>query len=476
MDFSKFVMLDIGEPTSDELLSALSVVDGRYAKKVWDLRQFCSEAGLQRLRTVVEIEWLLFLNHFNILPLKLNDEGKAIKEIYYNFSFDEAVRIKQLEKETNHDVKAVEYFIVEELKKLGLPELCPFVHILLTSEDVTNAAYGLMIYEVRERLVDELKKLIKMIEDYAKIWKAVPMLAHTHGQPASPTTVGKEFVNYAARLSDCLSNLTSLPIKVKWNGATGNFNAHRVVFPNRAWPELSYKFVEWKLGFVPLPLTTQTNNYAYLADILHQFKNISSVLIDFCQDMWFYISLDYLKQKLEPGEVGSSTMPHKVNPIDFENAEGNFGLAETNFGYLPSKLQKSRMQRDLSDSTVLRNLGTFFGWFLIGVKSTQKGLGKISINQTQLEKDLSDNPAIISEAIQQMMRRYGQTDAYEKLKEITRGQTADLKDLQNFVKQLQGVLPADAIFRLMELQPENYLGDAIELVENYFEEKKKKGE
>jgi len=470
INLNKFVPMDMERPTVTDRLSALSSVDGRYGNKTWELREFCSEAGLQRLRTAIEIEWLLFLRHFNFskLPELLQENSIAeLRNLYRNFTLDEAVQIKEFEKATNHDVKSVEYLVAKKLEMMGLGTVRSFVHILLTSEDVTNAAYALIIKQVRKRLIYHLRVLLTQIEECGKKWKAIPMLAHTHGQPATPTTVGKEFINFASRTREAITTLKDLPIKVKWNGATGNFNAHRITYPNRDWQNLSNCFARDWLGFEPLSFTAQTNNYAYLANILHQIKDICSIMIDFTRDMWLYISFDYLKQRPKEGEVGSSTMPHKVNPIDFENAEGNFELSEVNFGFLASKLQKTRLQRDLSDSTVLRNLGTFFGWFLIGVKSTIRGLSKIEINEVKLKDDLKKNPTVIAEAIQSVLRKHGVTDAYEQLKELTRGQVASLKGLKQFVS-LSSQLPPDAISRLRELLPKDYIGDATILVDDYF--------
>lgn len=448
-------------------LIALTPHDGRYANTTYVLANFCSEAGLQRLRTLVEIEYLIYFNQ-DVIDEKCADDLRCI---YRHFDETDAWRIKMIEKEINHDVKAVEYFISENLDEMmGLSQLKPRVHIFLTSEDVTNAAIGMMVYLVYEKVFCRgLKKLLYILSQCAKKWKHVPMLARTHGQPASPTTVGKEFAIYASRIMQIIESFDALPIKIKWNGASGNYNAHTAVDCNCDWIEFSKGFIS-HLGFGAELYTAQTNHYLYLANILHQYKNLCSVLIDLSRDMWLYISYDNFTLKLTEGEVGSSVMPHKVNPIDFENAEGNLELAEVNFGFLASKLQKSRMQRDLSDSTTLRNLGVHFGSCLIGVKSVIRGLGKIDVNEKKMYQDLNNNPEVLAEAIQSVMREYNIPNAYERLKSVTRGKAIDLNSLREFIASLKGELPDVAVNFLHSMVPSTYVGHATELVDHFLRE------
>lgn len=455
-------------PSIRSQLTALTPHDGRYVRSTYALSNFCSEAGLQRLRTLVEIEYLIYYCQDKISVECVGE----LRMIYKDFTVTDAERIKRIEKDTNHDVKAVEYFICEKLDEMGRADLEPRVHIYLTSEDVTNAAIGMMVHLVYDRIMrKELTNLLHTLMQLAQKWKHASMLARTHGQPASPTTVGKEFAIYASRIGQIIDHLDALPIKIKWNGASGNYNAHTAFDCERDWIEFSRDFIA-HLGFDAELYTAQTNHYLYLADILHQYKNLCSVLIDLCVDVWLYISYDNFKLKLKEGEVGSSVMPHKVNPIDFENAEGNLGLAEINFGYLASKLQKSRMQRDLSDSTTLRNLGVHFGSFLIGVKSILRGLGKIDINEKKLMQDLNDNPAVLAEAIQSVMRAYNVSGAYERLKEVTRGKSVDLKILREFISSLKGELPDVAVEYLLCMVPGTYTGIAGPLTDHFLNMRK----
>lgn len=452
-------------PSIESRLLALAPHDGRYAGAVYLLSNFFSEAGLQRFRTLVEIEYLIFYNHITD-----EDRQKELRSIYENFSVRDAGRIKEIEKTTNHDVKAVEYFLCEKLDNLGLSYLKPKVHIFLTSEDITNVAIGLMVFAGRHILSGAVDRLFGRLYQLADKWKMVPMLARTHGQSASPTTVGKELAIFASRIETANRNLKTLPITMKWNGASGNYNAHTSAMLGIDWINFSQDFIENHLGFEAELLTGQTNHYLYLADILHQLKNLSSILIDLARDMWLYISYDNFKLKLEEGEVGSSVMPHKVNPIDFENAEGNLEMAETLFGFMASKLQKSRLQRDLSDSTTLRNLGLMFGWFLIGTKSVLRGLKKIDINEDKLRKDLEENPQVIAEAIQTVMRQHGIENAYEQLRELTRGQVVTADVLHVFIRSVDG-LSNTARDYLLKLTPANYTWRALGLVEHFLRAK-----
>lgn len=447
-------------PTVGDQLCALTPHDGRYACVAHALTNYCSEAGLQRLRLLVEIEYLIYANKHCI------DFAAAqqLRAMYETFDHLAAMRIKAIEGKINHDVKAIEYYICENLDKMNMSALKPHVHKYLTSEDVTNAAIGMMVFMIYSSVMrPELLELLRMLSRLTKKWKDQPMLARTHGQPASPTTVGKELAIYVSRIHQIVTQLDHLPITIKWNGATGNYNAHDAAEPERSWMQFSTSFVQEHLGFDVEMYTAQTHHYLYLADILHQYKNLCSVLIDLCQDMWLYISYDNFKLRLKEGEVGSSVMPHKVNPIDFENAEGNLGLAEVNFGFLASTLQKSRMQRDLSDSTTLRNLGVHFGSLLIALTSVKRGLGKIDINVHKLERDLDDNPAVLAEAIQSIMRKYDRIDGYDKLKDLTRGKKVDLTTLQDFCAALRGQIPGNFVEFLSTLTPRAYTGLALEL-------------
>lgn len=453
-------------PSIESQLTALTPYDGRYAEKVYQLRNFCSEAGLQRLRTLVEVEYLIFYNQ-----IRDESQREALENVYAKFTLQDAVRIKEIDREINHDVKAVEYFVGEKLDAIDLSHLKPKVHIFLTSEDVTNVAIGMMVYLARGTLLDAIDELSVYLSSLADKWKTMPMLARTHGQPASPTTAGKEFTTFANRVKKASANLRTLPITMKWNGATGNYNAHVSAKPEIDWIQFSQDFIEKYLGFTAELFTGQTNHYLYLADIFHQLKNLSSILIDLARDMWLYISYDNFKLKLKEGEVGSSAMPHKVNPIDFENAEGNLEIAEVLFGFMASKLQKSRLQRDLSDSTALRNLGLMFGSFLIGVRSILRGLEKIDINEQEIIKDLEDNPQVIAEAIQSVMREHGITNAYEQLKELTRGQVVTVQSLRYFVQNLDGLSDESREY-LLNLTPPSYTGCALKLVDYFLDDRR----
>ncbi len=454
-------------PSVIDQLCAVTPQDGRYVEATHKLANYCSEAGLQRLRLLVEIEYLIFLN-----PRLIDQKQiQKLRQIYNDYEPETAARIKVIDLRINHDVKAVEYFICDRLDEMGREDLKSHVHKFLTSEDVTNAAIGMMVFLVYyEVMRPEMVHLLAMLTEFARRWKGQPMLARTHGQPASPTTVGKEFAIYASRINQIIDTMDQLPIMIKWNGASGNCNAHIAANPEMDWIDFSINFVEIHLGFTVDLFTAQTNNYLYLADYLHQYKNLCSVLIDFCQDMWLYISYDNFKLKPKEGEVGSSVMPHKVNPIDFENGEGNLGLAEVNFGYLASKLQKSRMQRDLSDSTTLRNLGVHFGSLLIALKGIKRGLGKIDINVQKLQEDLDKNPAVLAEAIQSVMRENNIPNGYERLKEITRGKLVDLNTLRTFVDSLKDELPANMFDYLSHLTPRTYTGCAEKLVDSFLDE------
>lgn len=446
------------------MINSLSPLDGRYGSKLDELRRFFSEAGLIRSRIAVEVEWLIFL--CNELKLEgtspLNEkEVDALRRLYKEFKEDFANDVKKIEKTTNHDVKAVEYFLQEAVKILKREDLIPFIHFACTSEDINNLSYAQMIKGGTHKvMLPALKALLDQIKELAEEMKEIPMMAYTHGQPASPTTVGKEFKNVGARLYRQIEGLTKCEFLGKINGATGNFNAHVVAYPDVDWAKASRDFVEG-LGLTWQRYTTQIEPHDYQAEVYDALRRINVIMLDLDRDMWSYISKGYFKQKLVEGEVGSSTMPHKVNPIDFENSEGNLGLANAMLGHLAMKLPVSRLQRDLTDSTVQRNIGVAYGYTLLGIKSLQKGLGKIKVNEAAMAADLESNWALLAEPIQTVMRRYGITDAYEQLKKLTRGAEINKESIQAFVQELD--LPDDAKKRLLELTPADYIGLANQL-------------
>lgn len=447
-------------------IQSISVLDGRYSKYTQELTDIFSEYGLIKHRIFVEIQWLKFL--FNDLCLESVNEAdmRKIDSIASDFDPASALRVKDIEKETNHDVKAVEYFIKDKLTEMDLSHLAEWVHFGCTSDDINNASYAMMVKAGREVIKNELTAVLEKIEAIAEETKAVPMMSRTHGQPASPTTVGKEFVNFAWRLRIELTNFQIAYIQAKMNGASGNYNAHHFVFPNINWIEASHRFISEYLGVTPILYTTQINPNNYLSEILHNLIRIASTVIDLDRDMWGYISLGYFKQKPVPGEIGSSTMPHKVNPIDFENSEGNMGMAISLMEHLSVKLLNSRFQRDLTDSTVLRNLGAVWGYLLIGLKSTMKGLNKISIDKAVIEKDLKANPELLAEAIQTAMRVFKEKNPYEKLKNLTRGRRVSMEDISEFVENLEKV-PTEFKNRMKQLSVSDYTGLAEKLVDDY---------
>ncbi len=448
-------------------LRALSVLDGRYASLTNGLNEIFSEYGLIKHRLYVELQWLQFLGQeLSLFKLSASDI-KRIERIFTNFNFEAARRIKTIEATTNHDVKAVEYYIKEVLNTTGISHIEEWTHFACTSEDINNTAYALMIRQGRDLALNIVGDMLEIIEKLARDYQHIPMMARTHGQPATPTTAGKEFVNFAWRLRREQEKLASAAIEAKMNGASGNLNAHYLVFPNIDWISASQTFIKKYLQATPLLFTTQINPYSYIAELLQILIRISTVLIDFDRDMWGYISLGYFKQKLKKGEVGSSTMPHKVNPIDFENSEGNLGIAISLMEHLSTKLLISRFQRDLSDSTVLRNLGAVFGYFLIGVQNGLKGVKKIDINQPEIFKDLQQNAELLAEPIQTVMRVFGEDQPYEKLKELTRGKHVSNKELAEFIESLRAV-PQEFKDRLKNLTCDQYIGVADKLVDFYF--------
>jgi adenylosuccinate lyase len=443
-------------------LTHLSPIDGRYADKVEPLRSILSEFGLIRYRVLVEVRWLQALaaelKIAEVPPLSAGARD-TLERIFTGFSVEDAERVKTIERTTNHDVKAVEYFLKEKITgHAELEAVSEFIHFACTSEDINNLAYGLMIREASDTvLMPEMHKVIGAIGQKAQDYAAQPMLSRTHGQPATPSTMGKEFANVAVRLARQARQAEAVEILGKINGAVGNYNAHQVAYPEIDWPAFSRSFVE-SLGLVFNPYTTQIEPHDYLAEIFHALSRFNTVLMDFDRDVWGYISLGFFKQKTVAGEVGSSTMPHKVNPIDFENSEGNLGLANAVFSHLAEKLPISRWQRDLTDSTVLRNIGVGMAHSLIALQATLKGISKLEINADALEADLTANPEVLAEPIQTVMRRYGIEKPYEKLKDLTRGQRIDSDSLTAFIHQLE--IPESARQQLLELSPRDYTGYA----------------
>jgi len=446
-------------------LMAISPLDGRYADKVKPLRELFSEYGLIKFRVMVEIRWLQMLAEYAKMPElpELNRETKNILNIIIDeFSEKDAERIKQIEFDINHDVKAVEYFIKERVQDHArLKKMSEFIHFGCTSEDINNLAYGLMLQSARQQcILPALDKLLNQMKSMAHEYADLAMLSRTHGQPATPTTVGKEIANFCVRLQRQSDQLRAAPILGKMNGATGNYNAHVIAYAQTDWQQLSKEFVN-KLGLTWNSHTTQIEPHDYLAEIFSIMARINTILISFNRDVWGYISLNYFQQRSVDKEVGSSTMPHKVNPIDFENAEGNLGLANALFEHMAAKLPISRWQRDLSDSTVLRNIGVAMAYSLLAFQSTGRGLEKITPNPTVLAADLDQHWEILAEPIQMVMRRYGIEHPYEKLKAFTRGKTMNKKLLQQFIETLE--LPAEVKNQLYHLTPHNYLGLAAKL-------------
>ena len=448
-------------------LTALSPIDGRYGDKTTELRTIFSEYGLLKYRVQVEVRWLQKLaKQADILevPTLSEQATKHLNEIVENFNEQDAIRIKTIEKTTNHDVKAVEYFLKEKVNtNEELQAINEFIHFACTSEDINNLSYALMLKTARDTvLIPYWNKLIATITTQAKTYRDLPLLSRTHGQPATPSTIGKEFANVAYRLKRQLKQLESIEILGKINGATGNYNAHMVAYPQINWHKFSEEFVT-SLGLQWNPYTTQIEPHDYIAEYFDCIARFNTIMIDFDRDVWGYIALNHFKQKTVAGEIGSSTMPHKVNPIDFENSEGNLGLANAIMSHLGSKLPISRWQRDLTDSTVLRNLGVGIGYAIIAYQSTLKGLNKLEVNQEHLLDELNRNWEVLAEPIQTVMRRYGIEKPYEKLKELTRGKRVDAQGMQQFIDSL--ALPEHEKARLKQLTPANYIGFAINFVD-----------
>ena len=448
-------------------LTALSPIDGRYGDKTTELRTIFSEYGLLKYRVQVEVRWLQKLaNQADILevPTLSEQANKHLNEIVDNFNEQDAIRIKTIEKTTNHDVKAVEYFLKEKVNtNEELQAINEFIHFACTSEDINNLSYALMLKTARDTvLIPYWNKLIATITTQAKTYRDLPLLSRTHGQPATPSTIGKEFANVVYRLKRQLKQLESIEILGKINGATGNYNAHMVAYPQINWHKFSEEFVT-SLGLQWNPYTTQIEPHDYIAEYFDCIARFNTIMIDFDRDVWGYIALNHFKQKTVAGEIGSSTMPHKVNPIDFENSEGNLGLANAIMSHLGSKLPISRWQRDLTDSTVLRNLGVGIGYAIIAYQSTLKGLNKLEVNQEYLLDELNRNWEVLAEPIQTVMRRYAIEKPYEKLKELTRGKRVDAQGMQQFIDSL--ALPEHEKTRLKQLTPANYIGFAINFVD-----------
>lgn len=450
-------------------LTALSPLDGRYREKIKHLSTYFSEYALIRYRVFVELEWLIFI--CNEVKLEgthelADRELKILREISTSFEVADAQRVKDIEKTTNHDVKAVEYFIREQCKAHPLlAELSEFIHFGCTSEDINNMAYSLMMKDfLHKEFLPMASGVVIGLFEMAKSYKSVPMLAHTHGQPASPTTVGKELINVVARLEQQLGGVKKIELTAKWSGATGNFNAHVSAYRELDWAGIAVRFMTY-MGLKANLYTTQIEPHDSFAEIFDAVRRTNTILIDLARDMWSYISLGYFRQRLKEGEIGSSTMPHKVNPIDFENAEGNLGLANAVFGHLSEKLPISRLQRDLTDSTVLRNVGVGFGYSVIAYKSLLNGLAKVSIDEKRLADDLDANWEVLAEAIQTVLRRHKVADAYEQLKELTRGKKLSAKSLETFIAQLK--IPQSDKKYLLGLTPATYTGLAEKLVDAY---------
>ncbi|MFB1021333.1 MAG: adenylosuccinate lyase [Vicingaceae bacterium] len=444
---------------SNSALHAISPIDGRYASKVNSLSQYFSEAALIKYRVRVEVEYYISLS--KVLPQLANvtdEHYKELRNIYIQFNDADAERVKEIEKTTNHDVKAVEYFIKEKLASTDLEERLEFIHFGLTSQDINNTAIPLSLRDaIEDVLLVELNEIISELNAFAMEWKDIPMLARTHGQPASPTRLGKELMVFADRLKEQYNSLIRVPFSAKFGGATGNFNAHFVAYPEVNWIEFANEFVDDTLGLTRSQITTQVEHYDNLAQLFDALKRINTILIDLNRDIWTYISMEYFKQKIKEGEIGSSAMPHKVNPIDFENSEGNLGIANALFEHLSGKLPISRLQRDLTDSTVMRNVGVPIAHSLLAIKSLQKGMNKLIINEAKIKADLDDNWAVVAEAIQTVLRRENFPKPYEALKELTRkNEKVTESSISNFI---DGLNISDKIKAELKLiTPFNYTG------------------
>ncbi len=444
-----------------DTLTAISPIDGRYRSKTERLANYFSEYALIRYRVRVEIEYFITLCELPLPQLESFDHQlfSRLRDIYLHFDEKNAARIKEIEKTTNHDVKAVEYFIKEQFDEIGgLEAYKEFIHFGLTSQDINNTSIPLSLKEALEEVYyPQVEELIAQLQTYADEWKDVPMLAKTHGQPASPTRLGKEIMVYVYRLSEQLKSLKACKLTAKFGGATGNFNAQHVAYPHFDWKTFGNRFVSEKLGLQREQYTTQISNYDHLASVFDAIRRINTIIIDLDRDFWMYISMEYFKQKIKAGEVGSSAMPHKVNPIDYENSEGNLGMANAVLGFLAQKLPVSRLQRDLTDSTVLRNVGVPLGHSVIAIQSTLKGLRKLILNEDKIKKDLDDTWAVVAEAIQTILRREAYPHPYEALKALTRtNKTMTEETIHEFIKTLK--VSDNVKAELMAITPHNYTG------------------
>lgn len=439
-------------------LTAISPIDGRYRSQLAILAPYFSEFGLIKYRVRVEVEYFLFLAEKKVITLPAKLKPVKLRSIYENFTEADAQQIKTIERTTNHDVKAVEYFLKEKLTALGAGDSVEWIHFGLTSQDINNTSVPLLWKEALE--IQYLPLLLNThlhLYHLAQEWQSIPMLARTHGQPASPTTLGKELMVFVERLEGQIDQLLNIPFAAKFGGATGNFNAHHVAFPTINWEKFGNDFVNKKLGLERMQYTTQIEHYDNIAAQFDALKRINTIFIDFCRDVWQYISMEYFKQKVKAGEVGSSAMPHKVNPIDFENAEGNLGIANALYEHLSAKLPVSRLQRDLTDSTVLRNVGIPMAHSYLALRSIEKGLGKLLLNKQKMEDDLERNWAVVAEAIQTVLRRENYPKPYEALKELTRGKaTITKQDIHEFVDTLK--VTAKVKKELKQITPHNYTG------------------
>jgi len=441
-------------------LNAISPIDGRYRSKTFSLSPFFSEEALIKYRVLIEVEYFIALCQADLPQLSVVNKSvfDDLRKIYTNFSTEDALWIKETEKTTNHDVKAVEYFIKTKFDALGLDKYKEFIHFGLTSQDINNTAIPLSTKDAFEKVyLPSLISVIEKLKELAMEWKDIPMLARTHGQPASPTRLGKEILVFVERLEEQMRLLFNIPFAAKFGGATGNYNAHHVAYPYTDWKKFGTDFVESTLGLQHSFPTTQIEHYDHFAAFFDALKRINNIIIDLDRDIWTYVSMEYFKQKIKAGEIGSSAMPHKVNPIDFENSEGNLGIANAVFEHLSAKLPVSRLQRDLTDSTVLRNIGVPMGHTLIAFEATLKGLNKLVLNEAKFEEDLEKNWAVVAEAIQTILRREGYPNPYEALKDLTRTNTVINKEaIHNFIQTLK--VSDEIKAELMQISPSNYLG------------------
>ena len=449
---------------SDEQLLAVSPIDGRYSNKVEHLRAVFSESALMRYRVITEITWLQYLSdcdQLDQIPSMTSEIRNGVNKIQSDFTLEDAARIKEIESKINHDVKAVEYFLKEKIESIeGGENYTSFIHFACTSEDINNISYALMLRDGVGEIIKSIEKLIETLKEQSHTWAGDPMLSRTHGQPASPSTMGKELANFVSRMNKQLVLLKNAEYLAKMNGAVGNYNAHTIAYPKVDWESVSKGYID-SLGLSFNPYTTQIEPHDWMAELFHIIIRINNILLDLSRDIWMYISIGYFKQVVNEAEVGSSTMPHKVNPIDFENAEGNIGIANAILDHLASKLTISRMQRDLSDSTAQRNIGTAFAQSEIAIQSLLKGLSKIEISRESLQQDLDNNWEILAEPIQTILRREHIANAYEDLKDLTRGQQLDQEMLHNFIDTLE--VTESVKDEMKALTPESYIGIAESL-------------